>query len=55
MNVDVRLLGSSFLGHSKLDDLQLHYNNITKDLDPKSLYQLSMDGPNLKKNSLKQL
>ena len=55
MNVDVRFLGSSFLGHAKHDDLQLHYNNITKDLDPKSLYQLSMDGPNVNKKFFKAI
>ena len=55
MNVDVRFLGSSFVGHAKHDDLQLHYNNITKDLDPNHYINFPWMVPVSIKVSLKQL
>ena len=41
--VNIRCYGSSFLGHATNQDLLHHFNNLTKDLDPTHLYQISMD------------
>ena len=38
-------LGSTFLGHSTAVDLMDKLNEVIKHLDPKKLYQISMDGP----------
>lgn len=46
-NVKVRYLGSSFFGHSTAKDLLTQFEEITKHLDPKKNYQISMDGPNV--------
>ena len=43
--VDVRYWGCSFFGHATHQDLLKQFNKITSELDPKKLYQISMDGP----------
>ena len=43
--VDVRYWGSSFFGHATPRNLLKQFNKITSELDPKKLYQISMDGP----------
>ena len=43
--VDVRYWGSSFFGHATHQDLLKQLSKITSELDPKKLYQISMDGP----------
>ena len=43
--VKVRYLGSTFFGHATAVDLVKQFEDLTKDLDPTKLYQISMDGP----------
>jgi len=43
--VKIRYWDSAFFGHAKHDDLLKQFQNATKDLDHKKLYQISMDGP----------
>ena len=42
-----RYLTSSFLGHTKAEDLKRNFEEAMKDLDKKMLAQVSMDGPNV--------
>ena len=44
--VQSRYLGSTFLGHTTHLDLLTHSRDLTKDLNPSKLYQISKDGPN---------
>ena len=43
--VQSRHFGSSFLGHTRHLDLLIQLRDLTKDLNPSKLYQISMDGP----------
>ena len=45
--VKTRYFGSSFLGHTTLQDLCSHFIDVTKDLNSTRLYQISMDGPSV--------
>ena len=45
-----RYLTSSFLGHTRSEDLKRNFEEATKDLDKKMLAQVSMDGPNVNWN-----
>ena len=42
--VSVRYLGSEFLGHATAADLLTHFKDGIRQLDPKRLLQVSMDG-----------
>ena len=42
-----RHLTSSFVGHTRGEDLKKNFEEATKDLDKKMLSQVSMDGPNV--------
>ena len=48
--VKTRYFGSSFLGHTTLQDLCSHFIDVTKDLNSTRLYQISMDGPSVSIN-----
>ena len=43
--VKMRYFGSSFMGHGTDNDILQYFDEITKDLKPAHLYQISMDGP----------
>ena len=45
--VSVRYLGSEFLGHATAADLLTHFKDGIRQLDPKQLLQVSMDGPSV--------
>jgi len=45
--VKMRYFGSSFMGHGTSTDILQHFEDITKDQNPRHLYQVSMDGPNV--------
>ena len=45
--VNVRYLGSEFLGHATAASLLKHFKNGIRQLDPKRLLQVSMDGPSV--------
>ena len=44
--VQSRYFGSSFLGHTRHLDLLTHFRDLTKDLNPSKLFEISVDGPN---------
>lgn len=45
--VTSRYFGSAFLGHATAYDLLNSFLLVTKDIDPKKVLQISMDGPNV--------
>lgn len=45
--VKVRYWNSTFFGHGRHQDLLQHFSEVTKELNPGHLYQISMDGPNV--------
>ena len=47
VDVKVKYLGSSFLGHAKAKDLSKQFKEITKSLVPTKIFKVSMDGPNV--------
>ena len=54
MQVTSRYYGSSFLAHATHKDLLKHFGEITKDRSPSKLYHISMDGPNVNLQFLKE-
>ena len=47
VDVKVKYLGSSFLGHAKAKYLSKQFKEITKSLVPTKIFKVSMDGPNV--------
>ena len=45
--VEMRYLGSAFLGYTTAADLKRNFDEATKDLDKRKMIQVSMDGPNV--------
>ena len=45
--VKMRYFGSSFMGHGTYTDILQHFDEVTKDLNPAHLCQISMDRPNV--------
>ena len=45
--VEMRYLGSVFLGYTTAADLKRNFDEATKDLDKRKMIQVSMDGPNV--------
>ena len=45
--VEMRYLGSTFLGYTTAVDLKRNFDEATKDLDKRKMIQVSMDGPNV--------
>ena len=43
----MRYLGSEFLGHATAANLLMHFKDGIRQLDPKRLHQVSMDGPSV--------
>ena len=42
-----RYFGSSFPRHATAEDMMHHFEEMTQGLDRRSLFQVSMDGPNV--------
>ena len=53
--VKVRYLGSTLFGHATAVDLSYKFVALSKDRDPKRLYQISMDGPRVNIKFLKDI
>ena len=53
--VSTRYLGSQFLGHATAADLLTNFKTGTKELDPKKMLQVSMDGPSVNWKFLAEL
>ena len=45
--VSFRYFGSTFLGHGTHQDLLIHFQEVTKEINYSHLYQVSMDGPSI--------
>ena len=50
VQVKVRCLDSSFLGHSTNVDLLEQFTNVVNELNPNRILQISMDGPSVNLN-----
>ena len=53
--IKVRYLGSTLFGHATAVDLSNKFVALSKDLDPKRLYQISMDGSRVNIKFLKDI
>ena len=55
LKVNVRFIGSTFVGHGTHQNLLEHFHEVTKELDHWKLYQISMNGPSVNLKSYNEI